>query len=223
MQQLKHNKPSHIPEECASLRDDLKANSQRARIALDGGGFSTVLADPPWPYRSPRAIVGNGGRGYQNGRAKKIVQADVKAHYPTMSMAQLKAMRVSEIVASNAHLYLWVTNGFMVEAHDLATAWGFMPKTLLTWVKTQRGQPTKPSMKKGHWYRSATEHILFCVRGKLRLCGPCRPTAFLLPRLGHSVKPDYFYDLIEEQSPGPYLELFARRRRRGWIQWGNEV
>ncbi len=38
----------------------------------------------------------------------------------------------------------------------------------------------------------------------------------------HSRKPDEFYDLIEACSPGPYLELFARFRRPGWDQWGNE-
>ncbi len=39
----------------------------------------------------------------------------------------------------------------------------------------------------------------------------------------HSRKPDELYTIIEECSPGPYLELFARRRRAGWVQWGNEV
>ena len=29
--------------------------------------------------------------------------------------------------------------------------------------------------------------------------------------------------LIEECSPGPYLELFARNTRPGWDSWGNEV
>jgi len=38
----------------------------------------------------------------------------------------------------------------------------------------------------------------------------------------HSRKPDEIYDIIEECSPGPYLELFARFRRSGWDQWGNE-
>ena len=78
-------------------------------------------------------------------------------------------------------------------------------------------------MKTGYYFRSATEHLLFAVRGILRLAGPCRPTAYLLPRQPHSVKPDFFYDLIEEQSPGPCLELFARRPRAGWSQWGNQI
>ena len=38
----------------------------------------------------------------------------------------------------------------------------------------------------------------------------------------HSRKPDEHYDLVEECSPGPYIELFARFKRPGWHQWGNE-
>jgi N6-adenosine-specific RNA methylase IME4 len=43
------------------------------------------------------------------------------------------------------------------------------------------------------------------------------------PRRFNSEKPEFFYKLIEEQSPGPYLELFARRRWPGWDAWGNEI
>jgi N6-adenosine-specific RNA methylase IME4 len=38
----------------------------------------------------------------------------------------------------------------------------------------------------------------------------------------HSRKPDGALDLIERASPGPYLELFARRARFGWDYWGDE-
>ena len=30
-------------------------------------------------------------------------------------------------------------------------------------------------------------------------------------------------DMVETTSPGPYLELFARRNRLGWDTWGNEA
>lgn len=185
--------------------------------------FRTVLADPPWPYRSPRAVVGNGGRGAQNGTAADIIQADVTQHYNVMSLEEIKSLPVRSLVANNAHLYLWTTNSFVREAHDVARSWGFEPKTIITWVKTRHDQPHAPSMRTGYWFRSATEHVVFAVRGKLRLTGPAAPTAFHSPRLPHSVKPDSFYTLVEEQSPGPYLELFARRSRYGWERWGNEL
>jgi N6-adenosine-specific RNA methylase IME4 len=183
--------------------------------------FGAILADPAWPYRSPRALVGNGGRGNPHGHAKDIIQVDASAHYPLMTLEDIKALPVKE-VAYAAHLYLWTTNSFMVEAHDVARAWGFQPKSILTWVKLKVDR-FQVSMKSGYWYRSATEHIVFGVRGGRRPLGPPVPTAFLLPRLPHSEKPEFFYKLIEEQSPGPYLELFARRRRPGWDAWGNEI
>jgi N6-adenosine-specific RNA methylase IME4 len=122
----------------------------------------------------------------------------------------------------NAHLYLWTTNAFLCEAHDLARAWGFAPKTVLTWGKVKA--TGDPSMKVGYYYRGATEHCLFAVRGSLKLrAKQGKPTLYLSRRLPHSVKPEWFYALCEECSPGPYLELFARRQRPGWVCWGNEV
>lgn len=41
------------------------------------------------------------------------------------------------------------------------------------------------------------------------------------PRGEHSAKPEAFLDLVEQVSPGPYLELFARRNRLGWDTWGD--
>jgi N6-adenosine-specific RNA methylase IME4 len=46
---------------------------------------------------------------------------------------------------------------------------------------------------------------------------------FQWPRGRHSAKPEAFIDLVEQVSPGPYLELFARRNRLGWDTWGNEA
>lgn len=45
---------------------------------------------------------------------------------------------------------------------------------------------------------------------------------FQWPRGAHSAKPEAFQDLVEQVSPGPYVELFARRDRLGWDTWGNE-
>jgi N6-adenosine-specific RNA methylase IME4 len=182
--------------------------------------FSTILADPPWAYSNkegPRAAPLHRPKSWEN----PLSLASSSVRYGSMPMAELKALRVEEHAAANAHLYLWVTNGFLVEGHDLARAWGFKPKTLITWGKV-RADGT-PSMRMGFYYRGATEHILFAVRGKMRLRGAICPTLHLSKRLPHSVKPDWAYDMIEAQSPGPYLEMFARRERSGWTSWGNEI
>jgi N6-adenosine-specific RNA methylase IME4 len=40
------------------------------------------------------------------------------------------------------------------------------------------------------------------------------------PRGPHSRKPAAFLDLVEQVSPPPYVELFARAPRLGWDSWG---
>ena len=34
---------------------------------------------------------------------------------------------------------------------------------------------------------------------------------------------DRVREIIEDVSPGPFLELFARNQTKGWTSWGNEV
>lgn len=182
--------------------------------------YKTIMADPPWSYGDRKGPCGTGGRG-RKAATDKVVQVGVSQHYETMTLPEMKLLSMP--VADDAHLYLWTTNAFMVEAHELAVAWGFIPKTILTWVKVKKTDLGCPSMKTGWYFRGATEHIIFAVRGKLRLLGPCRPTAYLLPREAHSVKPDFFFQLAQEQSPGPFLEMFARTRRDGWDAFGNEI
>jgi N6-adenosine-specific RNA methylase IME4 len=43
------------------------------------------------------------------------------------------------------------------------------------------------------------------------------------PVQNHSHKPEEQYAIIERCSPGPYLELFARRCPPGWDAWGDQV
>jgi N6-adenosine-specific RNA methylase IME4 len=137
-----------------------------------------------------------------------------------MSIRELCELNVPS--DENAHLYLWVTNAFMAEGHEIARAWGFTPITILTWGKVQ--PDGTPSMKTGFYFRGATEHVIFGVKGSLRLqTSDALPTLWLWPRLAHSVKPDAFFDLVEKASPSPYLSLFERRQRLGWDTWGNEA
>jgi N6-adenosine-specific RNA methylase IME4 len=184
--------------------------------------YRTIVADPPWPYS------GGGPKAYQiggnyDGTVSPLCGPSSSQRYGVMSLDDLLALRPA--TDDNAHLYLWTTNAFMVEAHQVAEAWGFKVKTICTWVKTHQDDVGRVSMKTGYYFRGATEHFLFCVRGSLPLqTSDGLPTAYLWPRIGnHSVKPDAFYDLVEQASPTPRLEMFSRRARFSWDTWGNEA
>lgn len=182
--------------------------------------YRTVVADPPWPYATPGRIGASLEHRPNRDKTMGAGNAGSRDRYGSMSIAEICALKSP--VEDNAHLYLWFTNTFAVEAHAIAHAWGFRPMTILTWVKTRQADG-QPSMKMGYYFRGATEHALFAVRGSMRLRAQrALPTAYLWPRLPHSVKPEPFYELVEEASPGPYLELFARKNRPGWDAWGNE-
>jgi len=187
--------------------------------------FKTIMADPPWPYATPgKGPLAAATKSNPEAWRGELTGNNVRARYGVMTMGAIKALDVTRFAANDAHLYLWTTNAFIVEAHEVAKAWGFRPITVITWTKVMKDDPATPSMKTGFYFRGATEHVVFGVRGSLKLQTTRGvSTAFLHPRTAHSVKPDAFYSLVEECSPGPYLELFARRPRTGWSVWGNEV
>ena len=178
--------------------------------------YRTIVADPPWDYGQPF------DRGTRAAKVDGTPSRGVSSEELYGSMSTKDLLGLNPPAATNAHLYLWTTNSFMVEAHDVATAWGFKVKTICTWGKVQ--PDGKPSRKSGYYFRGATEHCLFAVRGSLPLqVSEAQATLWLWPRLPHSVKPDAFYDLVEICSPGPYLEMFSRRSRFCWDTWGNEA
>jgi N6-adenosine-specific RNA methylase IME4 len=161
--------------------------------------FRTILADPPWDVQQ------RGGRG--------AVQ-----HYPLMSVERIKAMPIGDLAEDDAHLWLWVTNATLRQGYEVAEAWGFTVRSPLTWIKFYLGL--------GNYLRNATEHLLFATRGRAPVRFRSQPTWINAPMQDHSHKPEEQFAVIERVSPGPYLELFARRRPasdKPWFVWGDEV
>ncbi len=174
--------------------------------------YRTIVADPPWPFN-------DGLPGKKRGAA---------THYGLMTMDDIKMLPVDSFAAEEAHLYIWVPGAFVDEAYGLARAWGFAPKQLLVWVKTKKGVgfPEDESglrMGMGWNFRNAAEYVLFATRGKMRIRDRNVHNVFFGPRREHSSKPERFQAMVEEQSPMPRLEMFARRERPGWDVWGDEV
>ena len=132
-----------------------------------------------------------------------------------MSVDEIKAMPVSELSADDAHCWLWVTNASLRYGYEVLEAWGFTPRSLLTWIK--------PRIGLGQYLRNSTEHLMFGTKGSAPLNYKGQPTWMFAPLQEHSHKPEEQFAVIERISNAPYLELFARRPRQGWDIWGNEV
>ncbi len=178
--------------------------------SVEALGFGTVLADPPWQFAN---------------RTGKVAPEHRRlSRYGTLSLKEIREIPVASVVAGNSHLYLWVPNALLAEGLSVMEAWGFTYKTNLVWHKVRKdGGPDGRGV--GFYFRNTTELVLFGVRGNLRTLAPGRRQVNILRtrKREHSRKPEELYGIIEQCSPGPYLELFARDTREGWRAFGNEA
>lgn len=165
--------------------------------------FSVIYADPPWAYSD--------GATDPSRR--------VRFQYPTMTLAEIAALPVSDIAASQAVLFMFTTSPFLYDAMRVLDAWRFVYKSSAVWNKQVAGM--------GSWgFRIAHEHLLVAVRGAMPTPAPATRvnSVISIKRGAHSVKPPEFRKLIERFYPGlPKIELFARRRSPGWHAWGNQI
>jgi N6-adenosine-specific RNA methylase IME4 len=172
--------------------------------------FGAILIDPPWRFANSTG---------------KVAPEHRRLHrYRTMSFQEISALPVGKLALPKSHLYLWCPNALLLEALQIMKGWGFTYKTNIVWYKVRKdGGPDGRGV--GFYFRNVTELLLFGVCGKLRTLKPGRTQVNIIVsrKREHSSKPEQVYDIIEGCSPGPYLELFARRRWPGWEQWGDEV
>ncbi len=179
--------------------------------AMEGRRFGAILADPPWRF--------------QNKTGKVAPEHARLSRYATLTFSEIAALPVAEIAADVSHLYLWTPNALLPEALGVMDAWGFAYKSNIVWHKIRKdGGPDGRGV--GFYFRNVTELLLFGVRGKhARTLAPGRRQVNYLAtrKREHSRKPDEQYGLIEDCSPGPFVELFARGLRAGWECWGSQA
>jgi len=160
--------------------------------------YNTIMADCPWPQQ-------------QSSGSKAAVK-----HYPVMELKKIRDMPIADLAASDAHLWLWTTAAALRDSYGVMEAWGFTPRSIFCWCK--------PRLGLGKYLRNSVEFALFGTRGKAPILFRSQPNWLFAPVQDHSHKPEEQYAIIERCSPGPYLELFARRKERlGWNFWGNEI
>lgn len=170
---------------------------------LPEGKYSVILADPPWQYREQRI-------GFKQSSAASY-------HYATKPTHEIAALAVAELAAPNCVLFLWATFPLLPDGLEVLQAWGFEYKTAFVWNKERQTY--------AHYHRAEAELLLLGIRGSMRPDQKNLPSQILLGKASaHSRKPDETYDLIRELYPkGKAVELFARRKRKGWQSWGKEA
>lgn len=188
---------------------------------LPSGPFATILADPPWAFRT---FSGENMTPHRS----------AEDHYRTMDLVALKALPVADVAAKDCALFVWAVGSHLAEAIELAQHWGFAFKTdAFYWVKQRlidadqadlfTDDLPEPRMGFGYWTRKQVEPCLLFTRGSPRRKSRGVRQAIIAPRREHSRKPEEARDRIEALVDGPYLELFARSTRPGWTAWGNET
>jgi N6-adenosine-specific RNA methylase IME4 len=190
-------------ERARERREHLAAGMREAAALGSLERFPVLLADPPWRY----ALTISDSRKVEN-------------QYPTMDLAEIKAMGEDLPAADDAVLFLWSTSPKALEALEVMAAWGFVYRSCMVWVKDRIGM--------GIYVRQRHELVLIGTRGAPGAPEKAnRPDSVIsAPRTRHSKKPAEIYDLIDRMYPlYPKLELFARGRleRASWTAWGNEA
>ena len=176
------------------------------------GKYKCIVADPPWAYRDKRAYKG-AGQG-------------LDTHYEQVDLEKLKAFPINDVAHKNCFLFVWSVSPQPQEALELVNAWGFKYVSKLYWIKgnsTTQGMKFGPAM--GRYWRGGVEEVLVCKRGKPKMPNTIHDMNVIFEKSrGHSSKPEALQNRIHHREfEGPYLELFARRERKGWDCWGNEL
>ena len=167
--------------------------------------FRLLAADCPWPFKD--RLPGNTRGAEQN--------------YRTLTIEQLERFPLPRM-ADDALLLFWRVSSMPEEALRVIRAWGFCPKSEIVWVK---GSSARLSFGMGRYVRASHETCLVATRGSFKVDDRAVRSVFFAPRGAHSAKPDEFYRLAERLCSGPAqrAELFARRARKNWTCWGDEL
>ena len=179
--------------------------------------YNVIYADPAWSY-------------YNDSTAKKdctTVKGMRRPPYPVMSTESIKELKVSEIAAENAILFIWTTDYHLEKCMQVIKAWGFEYKTVgFVWAKKNK-KGEQVCFMGAYTMKSGVELCLLATKGKdaHKLVKKHNVRAYIeSPRLEHSKKPDEIRDrIVELVGDLPRVELFAREQKNGWDAWGNEI
>jgi len=187
--------------------------------ALPKKRFDIIYADPPWHYNG-KLQFDKSSKSVENLDFKRpIFISSASFKYPTLKIEELMNIPVHEIAKSDSLLFMWTSNPHLAQAIELGQAWGFEYKTVaFIWDKMNHNP--------GKYTLSNCELCLVFKRGRIPQPRGARNIQQLVrvPRKDHSEKPIEVAHAIEKMFPTQErIELFARRKAKGWTTWGLDV
>lgn len=178
----------------------------------------------PLPAR-PNVLYIDAPWQFDNVRTGGTMSSGSAAQYPVLKLPDLIALALTigfDILADNAVVASWTTTAMKPEGMKFLDSFGVTYKTSFYWIKDYGGD----RLGMGAWNRGGVEELLIGVRGNVKAWRMQRPSWVRHRVLTHSQKPRIFRSLIEQGTdsmPFPRrVELFARRRARGWAATGLE-
>ena len=167
--------------------------------------YGAAIIDPPWNIDQ---------KGKNSNRS-------AESRYPLMTLKQIKAMPIGDLMKPDSFVFLWFTPGTLHYVDSVLETWGYRPVSIMIWVKEAGGR-----LGLGNVVRHNAEFIRIGVRGHATVKFHGQPSVFYAPAQEHSHKPEETHQIVRRlvgDEMGPCCEIFARRPYPGWDVWGNEV
>jgi N6-adenosine-specific RNA methylase IME4 len=176
--------------------------------------YPVVLADFPWKY------YGSPTKDQAAGK-----------HYNCLTDEEIFNLPVRDVLLPKSILFVWATGPKLDVAIEAIKRWNLYYRGIaFDWCKTtQDGKPINGQGGRPSLIKHAGELVLWAssqARGRpLPIKDEGMASWVFEPRPDnvHSRKPEAVQDRIEQLLDGPYLEIFARRRRPGWDAFGDEL
>lgn len=176
--------------------------------------YKIVYADPPWEYKL------SGGKTNSRGMAKQ--------HYDTMTVEDICALPVGDIVTDDAVCFMWATFPNIDQALTVMKSWGFIYKNAaFVWVKKNK-KSNSNFWGMGAYTRANAEVCLLGTRKDTKASEMVISHAvhqiIESPIEKHSKKPAEVRDrIVQLLGDISRLEMFARETTNGWDVWGDQI